>query len=65
MIASLLFQSFRVGEKSVTAMLEAIEEMKFFLQTVYGYLKDFSGSTIKVKTQGLYQETAQHLLAGV
>ena len=36
-------------------MLEAIEEMKFFLQTVYGDLKDFSGSTIEVKTQVLCQ----------
>ena len=34
-------------------MLEAIEEMKFFLRTAYGDSKDFSGSTVEVKTQGL------------
>ena len=36
-------------------MLEAIEEMKFFLQTAYGDSKGFFGSTIEVKTQGLCQ----------
>ena len=35
LIASLVFESFGVGETSVTAMLEAIEEMKFFLRTAY------------------------------
>ena len=54
-IVSLVFQSFGVGEKSVTAMLEAIEEMKNFLRTAYGDSKDFAGSTIEVKTQGLCQ----------
>ena len=55
LIDSLVFQSFGVGEKSVTAMLEAIEEIKFFLRTAYGDSKEFSGSTIEVKTQGLCQ----------
>ena len=36
-------------------MLEAIEEMVFSLQTAYGDLKEFSGSTIEVKTKGLCQ----------
>ena len=54
-IASLVFQSFGFGEKSVTAMLEAIEEIKFFLRTTYGDSKDFDGSTFEVKTQGLCQ----------
>ena len=45
-IASLVFQSFGVGEKSVTAMLEAIEEMKFYLRTAYGDSKDFAGSIV-------------------
>ena len=55
LIASLFFQSFGVGEKSITAMLEAIEEMKFFLLTAYGYSKNYAGSTIEVKTQVLCQ----------
>ena len=36
-------------------MLEAIEEIIFSLQTAYGDLKEFSGSTIEVKTKGLCQ----------
>ena len=36
-------------------MLEMIQEMKFFLQTVYGDLKTFAGSSIEIKTQGLGQ----------
>ena len=36
-------------------MLVAIEEMKFFLWTAYGDSKDFAGSTIEVKFQGLCQ----------
>ena len=36
-------------------MLEAIEEMKFFLRTAYGDSENFSGSTIEVKTKGLCQ----------
>ena len=36
-------------------MMEAIEEMKFFLRIAFGDLKDFAGSTINVKTQGLCQ----------
>ena len=51
-IASLVFQSFGVGEKSVTAMLEEIKEMKIFLRIAYGDSKDFSGSRIEVKMQG-------------
>ena len=37
-------------------MLDAIEEMKLFLQIAYGDLKDLAGSTIEVKVQGLCQE---------
>ena len=54
-IASLLFQSFGISEGAVQSMLVAIEEMKFFLRTVYGDSKDFAGSTIEVKFQGLCQ----------
>jgi len=36
-------------------MLHVIEEMKFFLRTAYGDSKEFAGSTIQMKTQGLCQ----------
>ena len=36
-------------------MLTAIEEMKYFLRTAYGYSKEYVGSTIEVKFQGLCQ----------
>ena len=46
-------------------MLEAIEEMKFFLRTAYGESKEFAGSNIKVKRKAYVKEMAQYLLAGV
>ncbi len=52
-MASLIFQSFGVERAAVLSMLEAIQEMKFFLQTAYGDLKTFAGSSIKIKMQGL------------
>ena len=36
-------------------MLTAIEEMKYFLRTAYGDSKNFYGSTIESKFQGLCQ----------
>jgi hypothetical protein len=42
-IASLIFQSFGVEDTAVAAMLETIQEMKFFLSTAYGDLKVFHG----------------------
>ena len=54
-IASLVFQSFGVTKESAVSMLKAIEEMEFFLRTVYGDSKDYAGSTVEVRTQGLYQ----------
>ena len=54
-IASLVFQSFGVSMESAASMLKAIEEMKFFLRTAYGDSKDFAGSTVEVRTQGLCQ----------
>jgi hypothetical protein len=54
-MASLIFQSFGVESMAVLSMLEAIQEMKFFLQTAYGDSKTFAGSSIKIKTQGLGQ----------
>ena len=54
-MASLIFQSFGVKSTAVSAMLETIQEMKFFLRTEYGDLKTFAGSSIEIKTQGLGQ----------
>jgi hypothetical protein len=39
----------------VAAMLEAIQDMKYFLRTAYGDSKDFANSRIEVKYQGLCQ----------
>ncbi len=52
-MASLIFQSFGVEDTAVAAMLETIQEMKFFLRTAYGDSKVFAGLLIKIKTQGL------------
>jgi hypothetical protein len=52
-IASLIFQSFKVEDTAVVAMLETIQEMKLFLQTAYGDSKDFTGSMVEIKMQGL------------
>jgi hypothetical protein len=54
-MASLIFQSFGVESTAVSAMLETIQEMKFFLRTAYGDSKRFAGSSIEIKTQGLGQ----------
>jgi hypothetical protein len=54
-MASLIFQSFGVESTAVLSMLEAIQEMKFFLQTAYGNSKTFAGSSIKIQMQGLGQ----------
>jgi hypothetical protein len=47
-MASLIFQSLGVKSTTVSAMLETIQEMKFFLRTVYGDSKTFAGSSIKI-----------------
>eukprot|EP00956_Cyclotella_meneghiniana_P008123 scaffold10809_cov23-Cyclotella_meneghiniana.AAC.2 len=54
-IASLIFQAFGVPVEGVQAMLEAIQEMKYFLRTAYGDSKGCSQSKIEVKYQGLCQ----------
>jgi hypothetical protein len=51
----LIFQSFGVEDTAVSAMLEMIQEMKFFLRTAFGDSREFAGLTIEVKTQGLGQ----------
>ena len=54
-MASLIFQSCGVESAAVSAMLETIQDMKFFLRTAYGDSKTFAGSSIEIKTQGLGQ----------
>ncbi len=36
-------------------MFKTIQEMKFFLQTMYGDSKDFASSMVEIETQGLGQ----------
>jgi hypothetical protein len=54
-MALLIFQSFGVEDTAVATMWETIQEMKFFLGTVYGGSTDFAGSTIEIETEGLGQ----------
>jgi hypothetical protein len=54
-MASLIFPSFGIESAAVSAMLKTIQEMKFFLQTVYGGSKTFPGFSTKIKMQGLGQ----------
>ncbi len=54
-IASLIFQAFGVPLSAVETMLEAIENMKFFLRTGFGDSKSFAGGGMSIKTQGLTQ----------
>ena len=44
-----------MSKEAVTAMLEAIEEMKFYLRTAFGDSKECAGSSVQIKTQGLCQ----------
>ena len=54
-IASLVFCSFGVEDMSVKTMLEAIQQMKFFLQTAHGDSKESTTSTLQIWTQELCQ----------
>jgi hypothetical protein len=54
-IASIIFQACGVPVEGVEAMLSAIQDMKYFLRTAYGDSKNFRGSKIEVKYQGLCQ----------
>ena len=54
-IVSLVFQAIGVPLEAFESIQTAIEEMKYFLWTTYGDSKTFSGSTIELKLQGLYQ----------
>ncbi len=54
-IASLVFRSFGVSKEASGMMLTTIQNMKFFLRTAFGDSKDFAGSVMEIKTQGLCQ----------
>ena len=54
-MALLIFQAFGVPTTAIKSMLGAIENMKFFLQTVFGNLTLFAGGGISIKMQGLCQ----------
>ncbi len=50
-MALLIFQSFGVDDTAVLAMLETIQESKFFCRMAFGDSREFASSTIEVKTQ--------------
>ena len=52
-IASLVCQVFGVPAETVHSMLTAIEDMKYYLRTIYGHSKNFRGHVNAVKLQGL------------
>ncbi len=54
-IASLIFQAMGVPVEGAMAMLEAIQDMKYFLRTAYGDSTTCAHSRIEVKYQGLCQ----------
>ncbi len=54
-MALLVFQAFGVPTTVIEMMLGAIENMKFFLRTVFGDSTSFPGGGISIKTQGLCQ----------
>jgi hypothetical protein len=63
-IASLIFHAIGVPVEVAEAMLEAIQDMKYFLRTAYGDSKDFANSRIDVKFQGLCQGNGAATPAG-
>jgi hypothetical protein len=54
-IASMVFQAFGVPSTAVEALLNTIQEMKFFVCTGFGHSTDFASSKFENKTQGLCQ----------
>jgi hypothetical protein len=48
-MASLIFQSFGVEDTAVAAMLEMIQEIKFFLCPVYGDSKTLPGHLLRLR----------------
>ena len=54
-IASIIFQALGVTPGAVESMLEAIQNMKYFLRTAYGDSRRCAGSRIEIKFQGMCQ----------
>jgi hypothetical protein len=59
-VALLVFQAFGVPITAVKTMLEAIENMKFFLRTEFGESRSFAGGGIGIKAQGLTLKAMGH-----
>jgi hypothetical protein len=54
-MALLVFQAFGIPTTVIKTMLEAIENMKFFLRMGFGDSTSYAGGGISTKTQGLCQ----------
>ena len=61
----MIFQEFVVREEAIESVLTAIKEIKYFLRTAYGDYKDFAGSSISIKLQGLCQGSGAAPAGGV
>ncbi len=64
-MASLIFQSFGVESTAVSAMLETIQEMKFFLQTAYEDSKRLPAPPSKLRRMDLVKATGPPQQGGV
>jgi hypothetical protein len=51
----MVFQAFGVPSTAMEAMLTTIQEIKFFLRTMFGDSTGFASSKFEIKTQGLCQ----------
>jgi hypothetical protein len=54
-IASLVFQSLGVRKEACELIFSTIQDMKFFLGTGFGDLKEFASTSGRIKTQGMCQ----------
>ena len=54
-VASLVFQAFGVEDVACEAALECIQNMRYYLRTAFGDSKEFAGSSVQLKYQGLCQ----------
>ena len=52
-IASVIFQGLGVTVGAVESMLETVQNMKYFLRIAYGDSRQFFGSRVEIKFQGI------------